>query len=407
MQPVSTYGAILTQINTMNATSQLSQKLSLQLSTNSQGIDMADNTNRAQVIDLTGTKAQLNSYISSCTLGGITTSLYSNSLSNILGIAQNALKTVQSMQGSYTGQASPVPAAQTSQTQADAYAAFQSMGQSISQMMTETTIGLNEQSPTGAYLYAGLRNPTANPPKTAAGTPAYNLPPVADLTKLPYFASTDGTLPGATAPSPANPTSVASFTPAAGSPNPSYSATQAANPGAVDPVTTSPILPLYDTDYNTGAPVGNYANASTLAWGNKKVTINQGQTQTLNITASDPAFQNLVNGLRAAKTAADQAGNYSTADRDTFLSESYSSLSKAVLGLEGLQQTNGIHQLAFQSASQTHNDTLSLVTTQLDTDVSVNTTTVTADLASVNNQLQSSYKVTSTLLGMSLLSYLK
>ena len=407
MQPVSTYGAIQTQINTMNATSQLSQKLSTELSTNSQGTDLADNTNRSQVISLTSSKDQINSYISSCNLGSITTSLYTNSLSNILSIAQNALKTVQSMQGSYTGQPSPVPSAQTTQTQADAYSAFQTLGDSINQMMSETTIALNEQSPTGAYLYAGLRNPTSDPPKTAAGKNAYNLPPVVDLTQLPYFASSDGTLPGATAPSPANPTTVASYTPAAGSPDPSYATTQTANPGAMDPVTTSPNLPLYDTDYNTDAPVGNYSKASTLAWGTQKVTIDQGQTQTLNITSNNPAFQDLVNGLRAAKTAADQAGNYSTSDRDSFLSQSYSALSKAVLGLEGLQQTNGLSQLAFQSSSQTHSNTLTLVTTQLDTDVAVNTTTVTAQLASVNNQLQSSYKVTSELLNMSLLNYLK
>lgn len=403
MQPVSTYGAILTQINTMNATSQLSQKLSTELSTNNQGIDYADNTNRSQVIDLTGTKDQLNTYISSCTLGNVTTSLYTNSLSNILGIAQNALKAVQSLQGSFTGQASPVPAAQTTQEQTDAYNAFQNLGQTISQSMTETTIALNEQSPTNAYLYAGLRNPTNNPPQTAAGTPAYNLPPVADLNQLPYFASTNGVAPGATAPSPANPTTVASYTPAAGSPDPAY--TQVG--GAVDPIATSPTLPLYDTDYNTGAPVGNYANASTLAWGTQKVTVNQNQTVNLSISASNPAFQNLVNGLRAAKTAADQAGNYSTSDRDNFLNLAYSSLSKAVTGIENLQQTNGESQLAFQSASQVHTSDLSLITNQLDSDISVNTTTVTAQLASVNNQLQSSYKVTSSLLSMSLLSYLK
>ncbi len=403
MQPVSTYGAILTQINTMNNTSQLSQKLSTELSTNSQGIDMADNSNRSQVIDLTGTKAQINSYISSCTLGGITTSLYTDSLNSIFTIAQNALKSVQGLQGSFTGQASPVPAAQTTQQQTDAYDAFQSLGQTIDQSMTETSIALNEQSPTGAYLYAGQRNPTNNPPLTAAGTPAYNLPPVVPLTQLPYFASTNGTLPGATAPSPANPTTVASYTPAAGSPNPAYAQVG----GAVDPIAASPTMPLYDTDYNTGAPVGNYANASTLAWSNQKITINQGQTQTANITAGNPAFQDLVNGLRAAKTACDQAGNYSTSDRDNFLSAAYSSLSKAITGLEGLQQTNGENQLAFQSASNTHASNLSLITNQLSDDIAVNTTTVTAQLASVNNQLQSSYKVTSTLLNMSLLSYLK
>jgi flagellin-like hook-associated protein FlgL len=409
MQPVSTYGAILTQINTMNSSSQLVQKLSLELSSNNQGVNLADNSNRAQVIDLTSTKDQLNSYISSCTLGNVTTSLYTNSLTNILSIAKTALSAVQSLQGEYTGQASPVPASQTTQEQTDAYNAFQTLGQTINQSMTETTIGLNEQSPSGSYLYAGLRNPTNNPPKTAGGTPSYNLPPVVDLTKLPYFASTNGTLPGATAPSPANPTALASYVPAAGSLDQSYATTQAANPGLVDPPATSAsgTLPVYDTDYNTGSPVGNYSTAAKLAWGNQNVTIDQNQTQTLNITSNNAAFQNLVNGLRAAKTACDQAGNYSTADRDSFMSQAYSSLSKAVSGIEGLQQTNGLSQLAFQSASQTHNSNLSLVTTQLDDDVAVNTTTVTAQLASVNSQLQSSYKVTSDLLSMSLINYLK
>ncbi len=388
MQPVSTYGAILNQINTMNNTSQLSQKLSQELSTNSQGFDMADNPNRAQVLDLTGTKDQLNSYISSCTLGGITTSLYTDSLSNLLSIAKTALSAVQGVQGSFTGQASPLPAAQTTEEQTTAYNAFLNMGQTIDQSMAETSIALNEQTPSGAYLYAGQRNPTSKPPLTAGGTPAYNLPPVGDLTQMPYFAATGNT----PAPNPAG-TTVAGYT---------------APQAGVDAITTSPALPVYDVDYTTAAPASaSYANAGTLAWGTQKVTIDQGQTQTLNITSNDPAFQNLINGLRAAKTASDQAGNYSTSDRDNFVGLAYSSLSKAVTSLENLQQTNGINQLAFQTASNNHNNDLSLVTTQLDNDVAVNTTTVTAQLASVNSQLQASYKVTSDLLNMSLINYLK
>jgi hypothetical protein len=388
MQPVSTYGAILTQINSMTSSSQLSDKLSQELSNNSQGVDLADNPNRAQVIDLTGTKDQLNSYIQSCTLGTVTTSLYTNSLSNILSIAQTALNAVQSLQGEYTGQASPLPANQTTQEQTDAYNAFQSLGETIDQSLTETTIGLNEQSPSGAYLYAGLRNPTTNPPLTAGGTPAYNLPPVTDLTQLPYLAATNNTPP----PNPPG-TTIAGYTPPQAS---------------LNTIVTSPTLPVYDTDYTTAAPASaSYATAGTLAWGTQNVTINQNQTQALNITSNNPAFQNLINGLQAARTACDQAGTYSTSDRDNFMSLAYSSLSKAVSGIEGLQQTNDMSQLAFQSASQTHNNNLTLVTTQLDDDVAVDTTTVTAQLASVQSQLQASYKVTSELLSMSLINYLQ
>ena len=390
MQPVSTYGALLTQINVMTSTTTTTQKLALQLSSGKIGVDYADNPNRSQVLDLTSTQDQLNSYVRSCTTGDITSSLYTNSLSQILTIAQNALKSVESLKTSYSGLTSLPAATATNQNQIDAYNSFQNLGQTINQAMTETTISLNEQTPSGGYLYGGLRNPTANQPQTAGGTAAYNFPPAVDLTSLPYFLAT-GNNP---APNPAG-----TATPWKG-----YTPPQA----GMDAITTTPTLPTYDVDLATAAPAStNYPTAGALAWGTQSVTVDQNQTVGLNISSTNSAFQNLVNGLRAAKTAADQAGNYSTKDRDNYMTMAYSSLSAAVTGIQSLQQQNALTDLTFQTKLQVHDTNLSMIETQINNATVVDTTTVTAELAAVDNQLQASYKATSSLLSMSLMNYLK
>ena len=54
-----------------------------------------------------------------------------------------------------------------------------------------------------------------------------------------------------------------------------------------------------------------------------------------------------------------------------------------------------------------HNDALSLISTRFDALTGIDTTTVTAQLSAVDNQLTASYKATSELLSLSLVSYLK
>ena len=68
MQPVSTYSSLLAQTNVMTSTSQLSQKLSYELSSGKKAVDLADNPDRQVILDLTLTKNSREAYVKSCAL---------------------------------------------------------------------------------------------------------------------------------------------------------------------------------------------------------------------------------------------------------------------------------------------------------------------------------------------------
>ena len=377
MQAISTYGSVLSQLNAINTTSSQTLKYSNQLSTGSKATDLADNADRTQVLDLTVTKAKRESYVKSCTLAATTTAEYTTSLSGLETTITNALKAVQGVQGSYTGISSS--STDTAETAVNALSAFTDLGQTIDQTMKSVTVALNEQSASGgAYLYSGLRDPTAN------STPSYTVPTVSDLSSLPYFLGANSS-----APNPAG-NSISGYTPPS---------------NAVDAVTTSD-LPTYDADFASSRPAASTALTS-MANGSRTVSIDDAQTVGVGITSTDSTFQNLVNGLRAAKTACDQAGNYTTDDRDTFVSLAFSSLTKALEGIRSLENKNSVSDAAVQNKSSEHTNYLDLITKRLDSLEGVDTTTVTVQLAAANNQLTASYKATSSMLSLSLMNYLK
>ena len=415
--PLSTYSALLTQNNTMIRTSMLTTKLSNQLSTGKRAVDMADNPDRQSVLDLTQNRNDKQAYVKSCAIGQLATSQYDLSLSHIEKTATTALKSIQDLMSSSHGlPSSSNPLAPIGQQQM--MSQYSQLSQTITQALNDVTISLNEQSSSGnGYIYSGLRNPS--------GIPTYALPPVRDLNSLPYFSSSDGTLP--------NPTSQATiYTPN----DPAYGAVQ------VDPTAIPTAggvqggLPVYDSNFNptaatvNGIPAQAASPANTnngqamptpvdMAWGVQKLTIDSKETVNLNISSNSPAFQNLINGLRAAKTAADQAGTYITADRDQYMSLAFSCLTRAVSGgldpttntwdkgLRDLENQNSINANTLQTKSDGHNADLNIIKTRLDSLVGVDTTTVTVELATANNQLQATYKATASLLNMSLTNYLK
>ncbi len=383
MQAAATYASLLSQITAMTTTSALSQKLSNQLSNGVKAVDLADNADHGQILDLTTSKAKRTNYAKSCTTAAVTTSSYSDSLTSLMTLAKNALGSVQTAKTSYTGISSAGGA--TSQSATDALQAFTTLGTTVTQYMQEASIDLNEQTADGnGYLYSGLRTPTS------VSTPSYTTPTVVDLTQLPYFL-------GATSPAP-NPagTTIAGYTPPTNAVDTTTTAVGGANAD----------LPTYDADFSASRPAASAALLN-LAYGTQKVTIDDNQTVNVGISSTASAFQDLVNGLRAAKTAADQAGNYSTADRDQFMTLAYSSLTKAVTGLQALQNQNSLTDATVQGKNTQHEDWLSLITNRLDSLNAIDTTTVTASLAAANNQLTASYKATASLLSLSLVSYLK
>ena len=393
MQPLSTYSSLLTQNNIMINTSLLTTKLSNELSTGKRALDLADNPDRLTVLDLTQSKNDKAAYVKSCTLGQITTAQYTVSLQHIEKVATTALKSVQDLMSASNGR--PSPNGSTIPTEQDMLAQYSTLSNTITQALADMSISLNEQSSSGGgYLYSGLRNPS--------GVPTYSLPPVRDLNTLPYFTSVSGI--------PANPPD-----PVTAYPTPPTPA------GSVDPTVTAagPDLPTYDSDYGKAAPAAPLPSQLSMAWGVQQLTIDTKETVNLNISSTNPAFQNLVNGLRAAKTAADQAGTYTTAERDGFMSQAFSYLTRAINGgidpttntwsggIRDVEQKNSLTELQIQTKSDLHTTDLNIINQRLDSLVGVDSTTVTVQLATANNQLQAAYKVTASLLSMSLINYLK
>ncbi|MBI1208762.1 MAG: hypothetical protein GC191_15930 [Azospirillum sp.] len=382
MQPVATYAFMLSQLRAINNTTALSQKYSTQLSTGNASQDLSGLAQHNQVLNLNVVRSRTAAYVTTCTLSQTTTAQYDQVLSDLETQVKTALESVKSVQSTYTGTVSIAGSA--NQSEADASAAFSDLSQTLTQIMKTVTIDLNEKSSSGnGYLFSGLRTPTSSP------SPAYSTPPVTDLTALPYFTGTNSP-----APNPAG-TTIAGYTPA---------------DNAVDTaVTAASGLPVYDADYSTwqSANAADQSALATLAHGTRQVTIADDQTVDLGISADNQAFQDLVNGLRAAKTAADQAGTYTTDDRDAFIALANSSLNSALNGIRALEHRNSINDTALEKKTDWHNQNLSLLQTHLESLTGVDTTEVTVKLAAATDQLEASYKVTSGLLGLSLLDYLK
>ena len=377
MTAISTYGSLLSQLTAINNTTTLSQKYSLQLSSGTVATDLSQNADRTQVLDLGVDQAKRQGYVKSCTLAATTTSEYSTSLSNVETLITNALKAVSSTKGSYSGVSSS--SSDTDETAVNALSAFTDLGQTINQTMKEVQVDLNEQSGSGgAYLYSGLRDPTSNP------NPTYTVPTVTDLASLPYFLGTNSG-----APNPAG-TTISGYTPPS---------------NAVDDYATTD-LPTYDADFASTRP-GASSDLVSMATGSRQVTVDDNETVSYGITSTNTTFQDLINGLRAAKTACDQAGNYTTDDRDTFMNLSYACLNKALTGIRALENQNSVADAAIQNKQTQHNTDLNLMTTRLDSLTAVDSTSVTVELAAANNQLTASYKATSSMLGLSLMNYLK
>ena len=444
MLPVSTYSFMLSQTNIMNDTSRLAQKLATQLSDSRKSTDLAENPDQDRILNMTLTKNNRNTYVKSCDLLQITTGQYSVSLQHLETIIKNSLKQVMAVRSTYTNQIATNPLgapAGTPQTEIDNYAAFKNLGNSAMQYLSDTTISLNEQLASGdGFLYSGLR-------ATASGAPTYTLPPVRDLNTLPYFTSpTKAPLP--LSPTPpgypippnllaANHQPYAPFTGIGVNPvtgagtNPLYqiSALAAVVTPAIDPTVTGQVaingvagnfdgLPVYDSDFGKSFPAAPLPDTIQQAWGTHNVTVDDKQTVGINFSSNLPAFQNLINGLRAAKTAGDQAGNYSTAERDAYMDFAYTSLTHALnggvdpttgtwtLGIRDLEARNAQTELTAQVKSNLHTSSLGVIDTRLNSLIGIDTTQVTVELATANNQLQASYKATASLLGLSLLNFL-
>ncbi|MBV9862948.1 MAG: hypothetical protein JO267_12480 [Alphaproteobacteria bacterium] len=171
-------------------------------------------------------------------------------------------------------------------------------------------------------------------------------------------------------------------------------------PGLTSPTAftavTAPALPDYDTDY-ASSPGGDAA-----AWGSPTVTIAAGETISYGISSNNPAIQQLVYSLQNAQAAT----TASEPDRTQYLNLAQNAAQQALSGLQSLQAGNAANISQVNTVQTAQKQSVSTLTNMLDGIQGVDTTQLSAQISSLQTQMEASYKVTSSLLSLSLVNYL-
>jgi flagellar hook-associated protein 3 FlgL len=155
----------------------------------------------------------------------------------------------------------------------------------------------------------------------------------------------------------------------------------------------SPTLPAYDSQ----AP-----GSDAAAWASPTATISPGETLSYGITSNDPSIQQLVYALQNAAAAT----TATPANQPQYISLAQNALQQALSGLQTLQAQNGANINQVQTAQTAQQQSVTTLTNVLDGIQNVNTTQVSEQITSLQTQMEASYKVTSSLLNLSLVNYL-
>ncbi len=139
------------------------------------------------------------------------------------------------------------------------------------------------------------------------------------------------------------------------------------------------------------------------------------------ITAAEPAFQNLINGLRNYKIALTQAINNNAAiippaqPQDItqiqaalpYLDQATAQLSKAALDVASLQGVNGTRQATLLQIQGKHQNIVDVATTSATKIESVDIGAVSTRIKGLQTSLEASYITTKQILELSLVNYLR
>lgn len=156
--------------------------------------------------------------------------------------------------------------------------------------------------------------------------------------------------------------------------------------------TTSPALPPYDTQ----AP-GNDANAYTQ----DRIAIDDNLQVSYGVPSTDPAFQNMVQGLRYAYAASQDSANY-----DAYMVQAQQYLAAAKIGLRSLEAKVAGDNKVLTQTSKDHDVSIALIQGQMDDIQNADINEVATKISFYQTQLQASYAATGKLASLSILSYL-
>jgi flagellar hook-associated protein 3 FlgL len=141
--------------------------------------------------------------------------------------------------------------------------------------------------------------------------------------------------------------------------------------------------------------------------------IDQGLTVDYSITASDPAFLTLMQGLYTLAALPQPGGPtavppaLSDSQFDATASAAASTISQGLTQLQSLTEKNGRNEQFLTDESTAHDATLTVLQTQIDNIEQVNLADASTRLSQLTTQLNASYRVTANLSTLNLVDFLK
>ncbi|MBB6251360.1 hypothetical protein [Nitrospirillum iridis] len=159
-------------------------------------------------------------------------------------------------------------------------------------------------------------------------------------------------------------------------------------------ITKPPVLPVYDSQYSSGAQ-------STQAYAASTLNVDDSTQATYGVSSNDPAIQNLVIGIKQMLSAVSNPGNYTA-----LMSSARSTIVAAQSQIRQLDASTVNAQSVLGAASTSHQNALADIETQIGTIQNVDPTTVAAQLQAMMNQQQGAYTVAGKIASLSLVNFL-
>jgi flagellar hook-associated protein 3 FlgL len=166
----------------------------------------------------------------------------------------------------------------------------------------------------------------------------------------------------------------------------------------------------------SGAGTGVLATAASYYLGgppHAPALVDQGLSVDYSITAGDPAFQTILQGLYTLAALPQPSGPsaappaLSDSQFDATASAAASTISQGLVQLSTLTEKNGRNEQFLTDESNTHDSTLTVLQTQIDNIEQVNIADASTRLTQLRTQLDASFRITASLSGLTLVDFLK
>lgn len=179
--------------------------------------------------------------------------------------------------------------------------------------------------------------------------------------------------------------------------------------GAPNPIETANDIPTFVVDSGGAAVAQSYHSqgpntTDSQSYTNVALTIADNTKLTYGITATEPAFQNLVESLVRLRSSAQDG--LSDAEREQFLTEAANAAITARNQLRQLQSSNGLNLSRLTDQKEQHRDFINISQIALDNITLADDATAAAEISALSAQIQASFATISTRRQLSLVNFL-